>query len=1448
MHPLSTAEIESALRGALPREHQEQAAVLARILTTAAAGEMTTPLPPSLGPLLRALAGAEIQTGQALLNFSGAQLGDVTIGDVAGGDLIKIYLVPPPTTLSPQERRDRTAMIKKVRAIWINGVLKAAHHAAVRVELGLDERRDLVNFQPFADVVEPVSAEPRPLAPHRPLLATFEELGGSLLILGAPGAGKTTLLLELARELLDRAEREAERQIPVILNLASWGQRQQPLVEWFAGELSRRYQAPLSLCKRWVVQGDILPLLDGLDEVDQGQRAACLAAINTYCATNGLGGIVVCSRLEDYDELRHRLTLGAAIVIRPLSPEQIDALLDDVGPAFNGMRVALHGDPALRELAQSPLMLNVMLLTYRDLDHTALPRFGTIAERRRQLFDAYIDRSVVRRSGVTHYTIRQIRHWLAWMAHTMHAQGLSVFTLDELRPTTMLPGRATLLYGLLLSLLLSALLTLPPLLIALATGQGRGIALGVVLLVPGIAVLGALTRDWRTTWLTRAEQLAGGERLSWDWLRALVSVFLGPLVLVIAGIGVGLSLVSKLLPLIILFALIRRLTTALRSTRPVPKTADDAGTGLLATLPVSTWAGIRARVSVWTLVGPVVGGLLGVALDPRGPGAAAAGFAIGAAVAGAIGGLGPSTAIRQQSRANDGVVRAALTAGLVAGAISFASIGVVAQAPGAPRGLVAIGCTYFALVGALACGGLTVLQHVAVRVILGTCGNLPWRPMRFLDDANDLLLLRRVGDGYSFIHRLLLEHCLAAIPESIAAVTPLPSGSRMPLAPSPYFTGREAELRQIASILLGMQDATLGQVVTLAGPPGIGKTQLAVELVHRYGAAFPGGVFWLNAADPTALRIEIADCGNQDYLNLHPAYARLGVAELRSQVQAAWERADMRLLVFDGCEDVATLERWAPVRGGCRVLATARDPLESTTLDLVTLTLGPLPRSASLVLLGAGEAPGAAADGTWRALAEQLGDIPLALTLARSEPAQGGRAERARYSQELRSSAPHDVIQEPSKPGHASAHTSIERVFAVSCARLQRQGARGRLALALLARAACFAPGTHLPRQALLGTLQADRSMEQAPQPAEIAALEHLLRLNLLQTGWHDTFLLHSALAALIRDTLCDKAALAASEEIVIAACAPPPPDLRRLAMRLVALRHFVTTAVPRSDERMAQLLTLLSGNLRLADEVSAADAYHMRALDCWSSVYAANPCQGLLVGSELALLMQNLGDARGAQSLMTRLLDLAQQVPSTGHANEICALRLLAVLVDAHGDSATSLRLLHQAEAAAHSSHDIAYPRAMSVLAQLAKIQIRAGMVEEAQRTYRCMVARQEARLGVHHPSVAASKLELARALCLAGAHEAAVVQGEQALQIYRKTQERDALPVGWAYSWLGWIYAQQGYHATPLNYYHRAARIYEQHLGAKHPDTLQLYRRIREVELAARHAAKVNSQRRKR
>jgi hypothetical protein len=72
---------------------------------------------------------------------------------------------------------------------------------------------------------------------------------------------------------------------------------------------------------------------------------------------------------------------------------------------------------------------------------------------------------------------------------------------------------------------------------------------------------------------------------------------------------------------------------------------------------------------------------------------------------------------------------------------------------------------FFGLAGGLVFGGHACLQHLVVRVLLAARGVAPLHYIRFLDDMTERLLLRRVGGGCIFIHRLLLEH-FAAYPRA----------------------------------------------------------------------------------------------------------------------------------------------------------------------------------------------------------------------------------------------------------------------------------------------------------------------------------------------------------------------------------------------------------------------------------------------------------------------------------------------------------------------------------------------------------------------------------------------------------------------------------------------------------------------------------------------------------
>jgi hypothetical protein len=54
-------------------------------------------------------------------------------------------------------------------------------------------------------------------------------------------------------------------------------------------------------------------------------------------------------------------------------------------------------------------------------------------------------------------------------------------------------------------------------------------------------------------------------------------------------------------------------------------------------------------------------------------------------------------------------------------------------------------------------GGLAVWRHYLIRFLLRRTQTFPWNAPRFLEDATIRILLRRLGGGYHFTHRLLLD-------------------------------------------------------------------------------------------------------------------------------------------------------------------------------------------------------------------------------------------------------------------------------------------------------------------------------------------------------------------------------------------------------------------------------------------------------------------------------------------------------------------------------------------------------------------------------------------------------------------------------------------------------------------------------------------------------------------
>jgi hypothetical protein len=242
-------------------------------------------------------------------------------------------------------------------------------------------------------------------------------------------------LLELARTLLDRAEQDETAPIPVVLLLSSWAEKQLPLEEWIIEELNNKYQVPRLLGEQWLDSEMLLPLLDGLDEVAANVRSACVVAINTYKEKHGLSPLVVCSRLTEYLLFPPRVCLRSAVVVRPLTMQQIEGYLQArIGENFKILSQIVSNDLVLQRLVMKPLMLNIVALSCQNKSPEEIIEMCQPEGRYQRIFRVYVEQMLHRYQTTKSSSSQQLRCKLSYLAMQMQRRSQTVFYLEQLQP------------------------------------------------------------------------------------------------------------------------------------------------------------------------------------------------------------------------------------------------------------------------------------------------------------------------------------------------------------------------------------------------------------------------------------------------------------------------------------------------------------------------------------------------------------------------------------------------------------------------------------------------------------------------------------------------------------------------------------------------------------------------------------------------------------------------------------------------------------------------------------------------------------------------------------------------------------------------------------------------------------------------------------------------------
>ena len=551
---------------------------------------------------------------------------------------------------------------------------------------------------------------------------------------------------------------------------------------------------------------------------------------------------------------------------------------------------------------------------------------------------------------------------------------------------------------------------------------------------------------------------------------------------------------------------------------------------------------------------------------------------------------------------------------------------------------------------------------------------------------------------------------------------------------NPYFTGREGHLVRLHSHLQAASSDALAHAA-IHGLGGIGKTQTAIEYVHRFQQHYRF-VLWVAAEAEAALGASYTRIAQQLQLAEDGAKLEASVAAVKGWLA----RQDGWLLVLDNADEPALVRGYLPVsRTGGKVLLTSR----ASTFTAVGIrqpfrleTLEADDAARFLAERTGRDEPGPAAD-----LAAELGHLPLALEQA---AAYIGTVD-VRLADYLASFKRRGLqLLEKGRPG-ADYPASVATTWNLSLERVRDASH----ASAELLHAVAFLDPDRIPFEIFtLGAAELGPALSSALEGAEVdplifyELLAPLERYSLVGRLADRAFELHRLTQDVVRDASSEEEQRTWAERIVRAvARAYPQPEFphwaacERLQSSALACIRLIERLGLQSEE-VARLLDNASyfSHLRFGEN-AGAKTHQEQALAMRERLLGSEHLDTLTSRNNLAETLWAIGDRARARQLFECTLEARQRKLGPEHPDTLTSMNNLAATLTDLGDHTAAMKLHEQTFAIRQRKLGPEHPDTLTSMNNLALSLKGLGQNEEARKLFEQARKLLEKTLGPEHP-----------------------------------------------------------------------------------------------------------------